>query len=1778
MRKQTKLSKQIIKAITLGLSASMMLQPVTSFAEGVQNLTNGLDDATKNAVDTNVNAENDDEQAAIDKAVEVDTAANTAIEGTDGIRAIKTEVDTYNNGAADDYKINPTGVDMNSVVETLTPDTGVQASNDVDADINAVISDLNNAKDAAEIARANETLGDLEAGKANAAAATINDLNGDAAGWVDENSTVQEKVNEYETAVNDANTAGTKAATDESDANTAVGTANTALAAINGENGEVKAVTDAAAGVTAAVDALNGTGENKGAIANANDAINDANTAATAYNNALSQANTDYGTATAAVTAANDAIQTVIDKVDEFNKAKNAAQTAIDLVQPAKNAAATALAEANAAITNAENALSAYNTAVAAVNAAVEKAQEENDKINAAIAGKNTEISAELAKVEAAKAVIASAKADVDTKIAAAQTAYTTAKALADENASKVANKVAVTDAEAAAAKAAIADYNTKRQAALDAINVLKGAQSDAKTALAAAVQAQADAAGIDKTAFTEALAAIETAKGQAEAAYAVYEAAVSKEAYEDKIEAAKKAEAAAVKAVKDANDLIDAANALVPGVNTAIETATSRVEAAETAKTQAGISEGLVSKDDYNAKKALADTAISAFNTAKQNLANAVSGYTTAYNAYVEKKAEVEGLISTANTAVGTANTSIGDANSKIDAIQGKIDAITTAVTTARTELGKLLTTYNEKKGEYDAAVTARGNYVSGYDTAISSYKTALTQASTDLGKAEADFAILEGYVNALGTAAKEENAKAAAIYDAEKNENKTDAVLFETIVNNYYIDKVSAGGSYKLVKDTVYELLDAKGDHVQFFSYKPDPDNAGNIIIFVVEDKSYNEEKLADGTVVSSANNDTIYAAADGHFTVFDKNDVTLTDKTFESNQVVSTDKATEEVSYIPQYENGYVVGLTKQVKNNVTTTTYTNASLAGVDVFDEAGTPTINDVYASDALAQQAYRDALKADLAAHSGQILVIGTKEFKTADDIQNADINDLGYSGLNTERRIQNGFTMTATYYKKYTEEVGTSYSNIGYYWYGGTYNINGGYFTEREVYSKALEFLKDYSDSDADSIIAELATAGTTVDDTKLIDENRTADVYNFTTAERLAKGQANKVVVKGSAEELVAREGNERYALIEKVGKDKYKITVIAAKNQVYAEYETIERDSEWISTGWGWGSGYRVYESDESLEARAREMGYFLKIEGNKAYYVPKRFTEVDDGGSLTIDNKEDLDRLNAILDGKEEVSASDLADKDVSEFEDAFEFYSFKDGNRRASAIEDSTTVTSIKKSYRTEQIYGYAANSNLRYKQESTQKMVVAEGEVDKETTTTSHVDKYTAGANKLVEKTDTEFRSFVDETEKIRSYNQKVTELKTKLEQNKTKIAAYKDKVTELKTLISKAKYNGDGITAVDELLAIESQITTAQTKLDTLEATQFELTAQKKNLLAEITATVATPDTVADPTESFTEAYNGLAEAIAALELVDLQTYTNGGFDGYKDSLENYSASAADTLSADDIASTEFANLLSIEDANADIKEIDYTNNVNINSNTDDVDDEDKVLSDVDDLNEEDIQTYTPEPEEDEPEVEPEPEEEEPETEPEPVAETVDPSESVEPTEANTTDPGTVVVIPEEQAEPEAPAPAPAEEPAPAPAPAAEPVAEPAVEAVPTAPVIEAVPTAPAAAPAPAPAVTEPENEPEPEAVPTEPVVVDVEEEGPALAAAPQVTEVEEEKAPLAAVIEDEDTPLANLPEAAKMNWWWLLLVLVLGTSGAEMYRRHLVKKNAAKTDDTNK
>ena len=107
-----------------------------------------------------------------------------------------------------------------------------------------------------------------------------------------------------------------------------------------------------------------------------------------------------------------------------------------------------------------------------------------------------------------------------------------------------------------------------------------------------------------------------------------------------------------------------------------------------------------------------------------------------------------------------------------------------------------------------------------------------------------------------------------------------------------------------------------------------------------------------------------------------------------------------------------------------------------------------------------------------------------------------------------------------------------------------------------------------------------------------------------------------------------------------------------------------------------------------------------------------------------------------------------------------------------------------------------------------------------------------------------------------------------------------------------------------------------------------------------------------------------------------------------------------------------------------------------------------------------------------------------------------------------------------------------------------------------------------------PAGPAAPAPAIRTVANAPAPAAAPE----VEIEEENAPLAENPGEVEIVEEEAPKApeVTVTEEATPTSPVPETEteKPSWLWLVIILALGTTGAELYRRHLLKQKALKAE----
>ena len=102
----------------------------------------------------------------------------------------------------------------------------------------------------------------------------------------------------------------------------------------------------------------------------------------------------------------------------------------------------------------------------------------------------------------------------------------------------------------------------------------------------------------------------------------------------------------------------------------------------------------------------------------------------------------------------------------------------------------------------------------------------------------------------------------------------------------------------------------------------------------------------------------------------------------------------------------------------------------------------------------------------------------------------------------------------------------------------------------------------------------------------------------------------------------------------------------------------------------------------------------------------------------------------------------------------------------------------------------------------------------------------------------------------------------------------------------------------------------------------------------------------------------------------------------------------------------------------------------------------------------------------------------------------------------------------------------------------------------------------------------------TESQAEETVEAPAEEPVAdetVEIEDEDTPLAQGTDAEETEEE-AQDTVEIADEETPLAAGTADVKegpMNFWWAIIVAILGATGYEMYRRHNLKKAKKEVED---
>ncbi len=1814
MKKTTKLSKQIIKAITVGLSASMMLQPVAAFADQLEptsggsnsddfNLHQDVTDADKASASSIADRENNDEETAIsavstaaDHVQEVIedgftvTVENTNEEGettttsahVDSIQELKDEVDAHNTTYASNQITvqgqieTDAGVVLEDIKDEKTGET--LYDNKVEKDLADVISDLKNAKSEAELASSIDFLGDKKAGEANDKADEI----GVIADALDGKTLTDEqkagtKADETKAAYDTASQKVTAAENAKQPAIDAIGVAEAKMASVN-DNERVTVNNDVAA-VNGKVDTLTTEAGNVEAEES------NAETAKNNYASAVADANTAIDNVNDAISTADGLRKDANEKFEAYNAAITAAQQAVEGLATYKEAAQGAKELSDQAHSDADAAIKDYNQAVTDVADAVAAAQSANDAVNAEIKKYNDLVDEELAKVAEIKTQIEAN--DVESKIKAAKDAIAEANRLAD-----VANEVAKTKdntEEAEAAKAAAAEANRLREEALKAIEEVDALKLEATGYLENAETYKQNAANVNKDELNKAVAAIGTAKEKAADLKTKAENAISNE--ETLTSDAKSKYNAAVGAVNAANALVDALaedkelySAANSAKNLAIDAEGTVTEKEGLATTAKNTADGY--KTAYETAVANAEAAEGRYNKAFGEYNTAKAAYDQAITDYDNAKAEAERLRGLANGAIEDLDEAIGLANEKIQA--------------AETLKGELQTEYNNKKSAYETAKNARDVYAGQLATALSNYTNYKNDALRDYATAKADFAKLTGYIDALDTTNAfqtllEYDADAKAIYDKEnpkEGETVTSQELFETILEHYYFKQVvTTAKSSKHVVDgenSFYVLLDADGKEIKDedgnvirINYKKDENNAGRIIIYDVTRTDWQEVKAGNDLIAKKENGvwttteaytarnkadatAPVYKEKNANnedvFVVYDKTkDVTYTSDFTEDADHKITD-ATEKVSYIYDAKKGQLI---KEVRNEVTTTHYmgTTLSTGKVDVNEVV---TIADVLDRDQ-ALQAYKDSLKEALRTRKNteegknDCLRINGHDYDTEEAIQNASETDLNFDPTERSDYLQDGFTVHASFTKLYTEEDIVSLD-------GYASSPEDAKRNAKVIYSSYSK--RDWAEDAYDYVVTYPADS---YGYAQLVDVDRKAYVYNVSTPTPLkaVDGKDFKVYELGSDDEKAARDGDVMYGRYEshtnRYGETYYTYEVVVAKNQSYIELVKEERKGHYsgiMGLGrWKWD------ETEAQFRARVAALGQIQKTEGNTIYYIPQEGLG-SAGTFVEVENKNLYDSINSKFkdangNAIETVAGTALSKAEMNQLGATYNNVVLDpDNERRVSVKSDSFNVTGLTKHYTGEKVtfYGYNAK-DFQFVNFTTEDVLVKHGDVSKsELTPTDHHSYADDYSDAIVEANRTEkVGKFVDDNinsvneqnEAITTYNNQVQSLVDKIASTKSKADAYATELAGLEKELNKIKCEAE-IAAVNrdtEVRDLQNKIDAVQTNINGLKGKMETLETARKDIAKVVNENYTAHNGNQYKASDYASATAKLADALGKLEKLELGAgystdaytqYVNGV--GYKNLALKTDSARGDFVG---LVSVSYEDLTEVNDKEAEFNKKDIDKSGDQTVTTKDTTDEDiSATTPTDDLLKDEVKveigSYVA-PEED------------------PVTPYI-PSADVTPV-ADTT--------PAEEA---------------APAPAAEPAAEaPAPEA--EAPVAEAAPAAPAPAPA-APAAPAPAPAPAAQAAEAEAPVDTVEtaeipDEDTAKADAPEeTTEIGDEDTAKAAAptqeMDDEDTPLAALPEAAKLNWWWLLLLLVFGTSGAEMYRRHLVKKNASKNNDT--
>lgn len=352
----------------------------------------------------------------------------------------------------------------------------------------------------------------------------------------------------------------------------------------------------------------------------------------------------------------------------------------------------------------------------------------------------------------------------------------------------------------------------------------------------------------------------------------------------------------------------------------------------------------------------------------------------------------KAEDAFDDANDAANEAVKAVTDAN---DAIDAKADDISNAETIdeanaaydelvdiadeAEKTFNTKLDEYNEAKSAYESAAELVKYYEDQYDAAVKNAGINAEAALNDLNAAKEKADALEEALNAAKASVDESAAAAIAIANKEKEVDSTglnwkeEDKLFILIMENYYLPEKSNISDAKVTRvqgkdNDEYNYFkavytDENGEKCEkYFNFKLGENNKtkNEMIIFekrpveifgdpdkepdrYVDSKGNEkniEEGLNDGSIIAVVtNNGNGTQSTTKYFETAKLGDATVgdviesTEVTNESKVDITVDKTTAEEEYKFDDEGNLV----KEVKADVTTITYTEASFISKDVYD-------------------------------------------------------------------------------------------------------------------------------------------------------------------------------------------------------------------------------------------------------------------------------------------------------------------------------------------------------------------------------------------------------------------------------------------------------------------------------------------------------------------------------------------------------------------------------------------------------------------------------------------------------------------------------------------------------------------------------------------------------------------------------------------------------------------------------------------------------------------------